>query len=61
MAGARRGEGADLGNLGNAYAALGRMAEARDYLKQALVILEEIKSPDAGRVRTWLAELEENE
>jgi hypothetical protein len=61
MAGARRGEGADLGHLGNAYAALGRAAQTRDCLSQALAILEAAKSPDAKRVRTWLAELEGNE
>jgi hypothetical protein len=31
------------------------------YLEQVLTIFEEIQSPTAERVRTWLAELEENE
>jgi tetratricopeptide (TPR) repeat protein len=56
---ARRSEGADLGNLGLAYAALGEAERARDYLKQALAILEEIRSPYAGWARRQLAELGE--
>jgi hypothetical protein len=57
--GDRRGEGADLRNLGNAHRALGQVAPARDCLRGALAIFEEIKSPDAERVRRWLAELED--
>ena len=39
---ARRGEGTDLGNLGNAYADLGDARRAIDYLDQALAIAREI-------------------
>jgi len=40
--GDRRGEGADLGNLGLAYAALGETRRAIEYYEQALVIDREI-------------------
>jgi tetratricopeptide (TPR) repeat protein len=39
---ARRGEGQDLGNLGNAYANLGEPRRAIEYHEQALVISREI-------------------
>ena len=40
--GDRRGEGADLGNLGNAYAGLGETRKAIEYHEQALAISREI-------------------
>ena len=40
--GDRRGEGADLGNLGLAYSALGQVAKAIEYYEQALAIAREI-------------------
>jgi tetratricopeptide (TPR) repeat protein len=40
--GDRRGEGNLLGNLGNAYAALGETSKAIDYYDQALKIFREI-------------------
>ena len=55
--GDRRGEGSHLGNLGNAYKELGNTNKAEDYLKQSLVIFEEIRSPVADQVRTWLVKL----
>jgi tetratricopeptide (TPR) repeat protein len=54
-----RNEGFQLGNLGNAYRELGLVEQARTLLKQSLVIFEEIKSPNADRVREWLAQLPE--
>ena len=43
--GDRRGEGAALGNLGLAYAALGQTERAIGLLEQALRIGQEIKDP----------------
>jgi hypothetical protein len=43
--GDQRNEGNQLGNLGNAYSALGQLARARDCLEGTLAIFEEIKSP----------------
>ncbi len=40
--GDRRGEGADLGNLGIAYADLGETRQAIEFYEQALVIAREI-------------------
>jgi len=40
--GDRRGEGADLGNLGLAYAALGETRRAIEYYEQQLIITREI-------------------
>ena len=40
--GDRRGEGNDLGNLGNAYKNLGEVRRAIGYYEQALVIAREI-------------------
>ncbi len=39
--GDRRGEGSQLGNLGNAWSYLGEGSKAIDYIQQALVILRE--------------------
>ncbi|MCP4283902.1 MAG: tetratricopeptide repeat protein, partial [Gammaproteobacteria bacterium] len=38
----RQGEGAHLGNLGNAYSALGQVEKAIEYYQQALTISREI-------------------
>jgi len=43
--------------IGNTYRNLGKVEMATEHLKQALVIFEEIKSPNADRVRQWLEEL----
>ena len=40
--GDRSGEAADLGNLGDGYAALGEMRRAIEFYEQALTILREI-------------------
>ena len=40
--GDRRGEGTDLGNLGNAYCCLGQVEEAIGYYERALAIAQEI-------------------
>jgi tetratricopeptide (TPR) repeat protein len=56
--GDRRNAENQLGNLGLAYRDLGDTTHARQYLSQALAIFEEIKSPEAERVRRWLAELD---
>jgi len=40
--GDRRGEGADLGNLGLAYSGLGQVEKAIEYYEKALVIAREI-------------------
>lgn len=53
--GDRRSEGNWLSSLGNAYREMGHMEQAGVYLKQALEIFEEIKSPDAHKVREWLS------
>jgi tetratricopeptide (TPR) repeat protein len=57
--GDRPSEANSLGNLGLAYRDLGQTERARQYLKQALTIFEKIRSPSAGYIREWLAELEE--
>ncbi len=56
--GHRQGEGSHLGNLGNAYRALGQVEKARNYLTQSLAIFEAIKSPNADLVRGWLNDLD---
>ena len=48
--GDRRGEGANLGNLGNAYAGLGQAERAIGLLEQALQIGQEIKDPQIIRI-----------
>ncbi len=53
-----QGEGNSLGNLGLAYRDLGQMDQAKQYLKESLAIFEEINSPRAELVRTWLKELD---
>ncbi len=55
--GDRRGEGNDLGNLGNAYRDLGQVEKAKDYLRRCIAIFEEIKDPRADIVRGWLDDL----
>jgi tetratricopeptide (TPR) repeat protein len=59
--GHRQGEGNHLGNLGNAYRALGQVEKARKCLQQSLAIFEAINSPHADLVERWLAELENGE
>jgi tetratricopeptide (TPR) repeat protein len=59
--GHRQGEGNHLGNLGLAYSDLGEVEKARQYLQESLAIFEEIKSPNADRVRKWLADIVEKE
>jgi tetratricopeptide (TPR) repeat protein len=54
-----QGEGNSLGNLGLAYRDLGQMEQAKQYLKESLAIFEEINSPRAELVRTWLKELDQ--
>lgn len=49
--GDRRGEGADLGNLGLAYSDLGEVEQARTCWQQSLAIFEQIQSPHAETVR----------
>ncbi len=44
--------------MGNVYRSLGQSDKARKHLKQSLLILEEIKSPNAEIVRKNLTELE---
>ena len=56
--GDRRNEGSQLGNLGLAYADLGQAERARNYLKQALAVFKEIRSPSAEQVRRLLAQLQ---
>jgi tetratricopeptide (TPR) repeat protein len=41
----RRGEGADLGNLGLAYSNLGQVEKAIEYYEKALNIGKEINDP----------------
>ena len=56
--GDRRGEGNRLGNLGNAYADLGRVEKAIDYLEQARTIFAEIKAaPLVTQAESILASL----
>jgi len=43
--GDRRGKGYQPGNLGLAYAHLGQVEKAREYLKATLAIAAEIKDP----------------
>ena len=57
--GDRRGEGAALGNLGMAYAALGDRERAITYTQDALEIFEQIESPYADMARKRLAELQQ--
>ena len=54
--GDRRNEGTWLGNLGQVEAG-GDHPGAIEHYQQALAIFEEIKDPNAERVRGWLAEL----
>ena len=54
---ARDNEGLWLGNLGLAYYNLGQADRAREYLKHALAIFEEIKSLYAEQARRQLAKL----
>ena len=60
--GDRRGEGADLGNLGSAYPNLGQVEQAIEYYEQALVIAREIgdrrgEGADLGNLGTAYAAL----
>ena len=51
--GDRRGEGADLGNLGLAYAALGEPRRAIELYEQQLVIVCEIGDRRGEAVASW--------
>jgi len=53
--GERRGEGAALGNLGNAYATLGEARKAIEFYEQALAIAQEIG--DRRNEGNWLGNL----
>jgi len=58
--GYRLGEASDLGNMGNTYARLGRVDEARVSLQQAASICAEIGATDReARVRRLLRSIEE--
>ena len=48
-----------LGNLGIAYASLGRVEEAIEFMGQAADIFEEIHSPYAERARSAMARMRE--
>ena len=50
-------EGAGLGKLGLAHAALGETRRAVEYTQAALEIFEDIESPYAEQVRAALAQL----
>ena len=52
----RRGEGDALFNMSLALEKLGQRPEAIDHAKAALVIFEQIESPDAEKARQKLAE-----
>jgi tetratricopeptide (TPR) repeat protein len=54
--GDRRGEGNDLGNLGNAYAALGDARKAIEFYEQALAIAREI-GDRRNEGNAWLGNL----
>ena len=51
--GDRRGEGNDLGNLGNAYADLGDAKKAIEFYEQALVIDREIGDRRGEALGSW--------
>jgi len=51
--GDRRGEGNDLGNLGNAYAALGEVRRAVGYYEQALEIDREVGDRRGEALGCW--------
>ncbi len=51
-------EGDHLGDLGNTYRSLGEYDRARENLEQSIVVLEEIKSPNAEKMRKKLVEME---
>jgi tetratricopeptide (TPR) repeat protein len=52
--GDREGIAYSLGNLGGVAAASGNLAEGMRLYGEALTILEQLKSPKAEAVRTWL-------
>jgi|GEM_PF-2311990 len=54
--GDKEGQGRHLCNFGLAYKAKGNIDQARKKWQAALQILEEIKSPNAEKVRKWLEE-----
>lgn len=51
--GDRRAEGTTLGNLGNAYAALGRAPKAVEFYEQALIIHREIGNRAGEAIASW--------
>ena len=54
-------EGVSLLHMGNNYARLRQVEKARKYLKESLVIFEEIDSPRADTARDWLTKLKDVE
>jgi hypothetical protein len=56
--GERYYEADTLGHLADAHEAAGDLVAARRALRQALVILDELRHQDAGRTRTRLTLLE---
>ena len=55
--GDRRGEGADLGNLGNAYARLGEKEAARRHLLPGLLIVRAMENQDAAMIERKIGEV----
>ena len=51
--GDKRGEGADLGNLGRAYAALGEIDKATQYFERRLTIAREIGDKRGEAIAGW--------
>ena len=55
--GDRHSIAATLAYLGLAYKGLGKPETAREHLEQAIDIFQEIKSPNAAKVKKWLEDL----
>lgn len=51
----RRGEATHLTNMGQAYTGLGNLSYAQTLWSEALAIFEAIESPNAQKLREWLA------
>lgn len=50
-----------LNNLGTVFFDQGKKEKARDFWNESLTILEEIESPDAEKVRSWLKNIDKPE